>query len=74
MKFTTTGSGTVGVSAALALPEAPPGNEDEAMAWAGQWAEARIAAKAKRDFGEADRIRKLLADHGFEVRDYAHRK
>jgi cysteinyl-tRNA synthetase len=69
VKFTTTGSVTVGVSAALALPEAPPGNEDEAMVWAGQWAEARVAAKAKRDFGEADRIRKLLADHGFEVRD-----
>jgi cysteinyl-tRNA synthetase len=68
VKFTTTGSGEVRVGA-VALSETPPVAEDEAMQWAGQWAEARIVAKARRDFGEADRIRKLLIDHGFEVRD-----
>jgi len=68
VKFTTTGSG-IDVSALLALPETPPAGGDDALAWARQWAEARVIAKAKRDFGEADRIRKLLADHGFEVRD-----
>lgn len=69
VKFTTTGSIAVGELVVAALPAVPPAGEDEAMVWAGQWAEARGLAKAKRDFGEADRIRKLLADHGFEVRD-----
>jgi cysteinyl-tRNA synthetase len=68
VKFTTTGTG-VDVSALHSLGDAPPAGDDEALTWARQWAEARVVAKAKRDFGEADRIRKLLTDHGFEVRD-----
>ena len=68
VKFTTTGQG-VDVSALLVLSEAPPADVEEAMTWARQWAEQRVIAKAKREFGEADRIRKLLIDHGFEVRD-----
>ena len=68
VKFTSTGSG-VDVNALLVLPETPPAGGDDALDWARHWAEARVIAKAKKDFSEADRIRKLLADHGFEVRD-----
>ena len=68
VKFTTTGGG-VDLSTLVALPDAPPADAEEALGWARQWAEMRVIAKAKRDFGEADRIRKLLTDHGFEVRD-----
>jgi len=59
----------VDVSAMSSLSEAPPSEAEAALSWARQWAEMRIIAKARRDFGEADRIRKLLTDHGFEVRD-----
>ena len=68
VKFTSTGAG-VDVSAMSSLSEAPPSEAEAALSWARQWAEMRIIAKARRDFGEADRIRKLLTDHGFEVRD-----
>jgi cysteinyl-tRNA synthetase len=68
VKFTTTGAG-VDVSAMSSLSDAPPSEAEAALTWARQWAEMRVIAKAKRDFGEADRIRKLLTDHGFEVRD-----
>jgi cysteinyl-tRNA synthetase len=68
VKFTTTGAG-VDLNTLVALPDAPPADAEEALSWARQWAEMRVIAKAKRDFGEADRIRKLLTDHGFEVRD-----
>ena len=34
-------------------------------------AEARIAARASRDFAEADRLRDEIAEHGWEVRDVA---
>ncbi len=47
--------------------EAPP--EGDRQGWAVGWARVRAAAKARRDFGEADRIRKLLGENGFEVRD-----
>ena len=68
VKFTTTGAG-LDVTALHSLSDAPPVSDDEALSWARQWAEVRVVAKARRDFGEADRIRKLLTDHGFEVRD-----
>lgn len=51
------------------LDPTPPASAQEAVAWAGRWAEARVAAKADRNFAEADRIRGLLAAAGFEVRD-----
>jgi cysteinyl-tRNA synthetase len=37
--------------------------------WAGFWAGQRLAARQSRDFAESDRIRALLAAHGWEVRD-----
>jgi cysteinyl-tRNA synthetase len=52
-----------------ALPEAPPGGPPGDVEWARQWAGVRAEAKKSRDFAEADRIRDLLRDHGFEVRD-----
>jgi cysteinyl-tRNA synthetase len=68
VKFTTTGAG-LDLKAMAALPDAPPSGTEEGLTWARQWAEMRVIAKARRDFAEADRIRKLLTDHGFEVRD-----
>lgn len=49
--------------------DVPPGDVSLAERWASEWAELRREAKARRDFAEADRIRALLAGHGFEVRD-----
>jgi cysteinyl-tRNA synthetase len=49
--------------------EAPPEDAEAQLQWAGEWANARAAAKAARNFAEADRIRGLLAAAGFEVRD-----
>ena len=46
-------------------PEDPAARE----AWALAWARLRVAAKKRRDFTEADRIRSLLASEGWEVRD-----
>ena len=68
VKFTTTGSG-IDTSALHSLADSPPDGADAALAWARQWAEVRVVAKARREFSEADRIRKLLNDHGFEIRD-----
>jgi cysteinyl-tRNA synthetase len=39
------------------------------LAWAEGLKEQRTAAKNRRDFAESDRIRALLAEHGWEVRD-----
>jgi cysteinyl-tRNA synthetase len=50
-------------------PETVPADPAEVEAWATAWAGARAAAKGRRDFATADRIRKLLLDNGFEVRD-----
>lgn len=47
----------------------PPAGEAEQNSWAESWARLRAAAKAKRDFAEADRIRALLQSNGWEVRD-----
>ena len=45
-------------------PELPAAQEE----WAA-WARRRLEVKKRRDFPEADRIRALLAEHGFEIRD-----
>ncbi|HEX3926464.1 MAG TPA: cysteine--tRNA ligase [Gemmatimonadales bacterium] len=37
--------------------------------WAKHWAAQRTDAKAQRNFAESDRIRALLLQHGWEVRD-----
>jgi cysteinyl-tRNA synthetase len=47
----------------------PPADTASQVAWANWWAGQRIAAKRSRDFAESDRIRTLLAEHGWEVRD-----
>ena len=49
--------------------DAYPGDSDQQSAWAEEWATLRLAARGKRNFAEADRIRALLAQHGWEVRD-----
>jgi cysteinyl-tRNA synthetase len=49
--------------------ESPPDDPALIDGWATYWAGERAAAKRRRDFAEADRIRKRLLDHGFELRD-----
>jgi cysteinyl-tRNA synthetase len=52
-----------------ALQDVPPGDADGQRQWAEAWAARRLAAKGRRDFAEADRIRAQLAGNGWEVRD-----
>ncbi len=61
----TSGPGTV------ELPETSPSDQSEESqrVWALQWAMRRKQAKGARDYAEADRIRALLRDAGWEVRD-----
>jgi cysteinyl-tRNA synthetase len=59
---------TDGASGA-SLGDQPPADGAAAATWASQWAGRRAKAKRDKDFGEADRIRDLLAAAGFEVRD-----
>jgi cysteinyl-tRNA synthetase len=47
----------------------PPEESVRQVAWANWWATQRLAARQSRDFTEADRIRALLDQHGWEVRD-----
>ena len=54
-----------GVSLSDTAPEGPAAR----LAWASRWASRRSAAKRSRDFPEADRVRRLLADGKFEIRD-----
>ena len=51
------------------LADVPPEGGDSQQTWAFAWARNRLDAKARRNFAEADRIRALLAAHGWEVRD-----
>ena len=66
---------TVGrVEAPTAPPQAevriaPPEPGEDLGAWARRMAEARARARGRRDFTAADEARRLLAEHGFEVRD-----
>ncbi len=50
-------------------PGTPPSDPAEQRRWALAWAMARQSARGRRDYGEADRIRALLRDAGWEVRD-----
>jgi cysteinyl-tRNA synthetase len=54
-----------------ALDEMPPtdASEESQRAWATQWALRRKDAKTQRNYSEADRIRTLLRDAGWDVRD-----
>jgi cysteinyl-tRNA synthetase len=49
--------------------ETPPDSPAEQEGWARHWAGQRMSAKLARDFATADRLRQLLHDNGFEVRD-----
>ncbi|HEV8177238.1 MAG TPA: class I tRNA ligase family protein, partial [Gemmatimonadales bacterium] len=51
------------------LPESPPTDPVAAEGWARDWAMRRARSKSARDYAEADRIRALLVEHGFQVRD-----
>jgi cysteinyl-tRNA synthetase len=63
--------GAVGgpVAEAEDLAESPPADAAAAEEWAREWATRRARHKAARNYGEADRIRALLGEHGFQVRD-----
>jgi cysteinyl-tRNA synthetase len=65
-------SGRVRASAAGeldVLTETAPAERKRADAWALAWANRRRAAKAARDYAEADRIRDLVRANGYEIRD-----
>jgi cysteinyl-tRNA synthetase len=51
------------------LPKNPPLEPGAAESWAREWATRRARFKRARNYAEADRIRALLGQHGFEVRD-----
>jgi cysteinyl-tRNA synthetase len=51
------------------LSESPPADPSAAERWAREWASRRAWFKAARNYAEADRIRALLSQHGFQVRD-----
>ena len=51
------------------LSESPPSDPVAAEMWARDWATRRARSKSARDYAEADRIRALLGEHGFQVRD-----
>jgi cysteinyl-tRNA synthetase len=50
-------------------PPTPPSDPRAAEEWARLWAAARAQYKSARNYAEADRIRALLGEHGFQVRD-----
>ncbi len=60
---------TVSGAATVSWNEIPPHDSAAQQLWAEHWASRRVAAKQARDFTEADRIRALLAEQGWEVRD-----
>ncbi|MFZ5623808.1 MAG: cysteine--tRNA ligase [Gemmatimonadota bacterium] len=63
------GAAAAGAGADQAWTETAPAEAGQLERWALYWARKRKEAKAARDYAEADRIRALLAGHGFEVRD-----
>ena len=58
-----------GATSAEDLDEAAPAEPAAQQAWALGWAGRRLVAKQTRNFAEADRIRGLLAEAGWDVRD-----
>lgn len=54
----------------MELSDQPPPDESAAHQWARAWAGRRVNARKEKDFTEADRIRKLLLEQGWEVRDH----
>jgi cysteinyl-tRNA synthetase len=63
------GTAQGGESETMTLAVEVPDDPEAAQAWAVSWAQARVAAKRRKDFSEADRIRDLLRRNGFEIRD-----
>jgi cysteinyl-tRNA synthetase len=55
--------------ATVTLTEIAPSDETDRMDWAKAWATQRARYKSARNYSEADRIRALLENHGFQVRD-----
>jgi cysteinyl-tRNA synthetase len=51
------------------LSETPPADPAATEEWAKEWATRRARYKTARNYAEADRIRALLGQHGFQVRD-----
>jgi cysteinyl-tRNA synthetase len=58
-----------GTPIVVTLAPHPPVDPIEAQKWALGWAGERKAAKSRRDYKEADRIRDLLKAAGWEIRD-----
>jgi cysteinyl-tRNA synthetase len=58
-----------GAGEIASLSAEPPVDADQATEWARSWASVRLAAKKQKNFTEADRIRAMLKQHGFEIRD-----
>jgi cysteinyl-tRNA synthetase len=58
-----------GAAGAAELSESPPSDPVQAEDWARDWAARRARHKSNRNYTEADRIRALLGEHGFQVRD-----
>jgi cysteinyl-tRNA synthetase len=58
-----------GAGSAVAQGDTPPDDARSQQHWAEYWAGQRVQAKGAADYPEADRIRALLAEHGWEVRD-----
>ncbi|HEY3933037.1 MAG TPA: cysteine--tRNA ligase [Gemmatimonadales bacterium] len=58
-----------GDEAAVAWTEDYPTEPSMQPAWAEHWTEKRTTAKQSGNYAEADRIRALLAEHGWELRD-----
>jgi hypothetical protein len=54
---------------AVVVTEEVPDDPAEAEGWARTWAAARLAAKKRKDYKEADRVRDFLQAAGWEVRD-----
>ncbi|MEO8227376.1 MAG: cysteine--tRNA ligase [Gemmatimonadota bacterium] len=67
--FTITGIGTATGTLPFVPSETRPDDRELADQWAVAWAGHRRAAKAARDYTEADRIREFLRANGYEVRD-----
>jgi cysteinyl-tRNA synthetase len=58
-----------GTESRTELTDLSPADPALAQNWAMAWATQRKQVKAARNFAEADRIRGLLQDAGWEVRD-----
>jgi cysteinyl-tRNA synthetase len=63
------GSSEGSTADSVQLSERPPAEPGAVEGWAREWAARRARSKKARNYAEADRIRALLSQHGFQVRD-----